>query len=145
MKMKKGSLTIELSLLMPLILGLFVVIIFTGFILHDKCIVNKACLSAALRGSQEADDKDAMEAANRAIAEIIPGHLLCKWTYDTGIDVGKDAVRVTFAGDAGIGPAGMILKGGSYSHGYSCVADRYDRAGYLREHKKDLATGGRSR
>ena len=65
--MKKGSLTIELSLIMPVILGLFVVMIFTGFILHDKCIVNKACLSAALRGSQETDDAKAMDMAGRAI------------------------------------------------------------------------------
>ncbi|MBR5408256.1 MAG: pilus assembly protein [Lachnospiraceae bacterium] len=136
--MKKGSLTIELSLIMPVILGLFVVMIFTGFILHDKCIVNKACLSAALRGSQETDDAKAMDMAGRAISEVIPGRLLCKWTYDTSVDVGEDEVRVSFKGTTGVtgGLAGRLLENKNTVHDYECNAGRLNRADHLRKNKQ---------
>ncbi|MCR5358236.1 MAG: pilus assembly protein [Lachnospiraceae bacterium] len=135
--MKKGSLTIELSLIMPVILGLLVIIIFTGFILHDKCLVNKACLSAALRGSQETDEAKAMDVAGMAINEVIPERLLCRWDYDTTVDVGEDEVRVSFKGTTGItdGLAGRLLAVKSTVHDYECNARRFNRADYLRKHK----------
>ncbi len=126
--MAKGSLTIELTLLMPFILGVFIFILFSGFIMHDKCMVNKACLSAALRGHR----------AQEAIAEVLPGHLIGKWTYDTNVDIGRDEVRVTFEGSAQMG-GGLIrrvLSAGSTEHSYECRSGRFREAEYLREHKK---------
>lgn len=136
--MLKGSLTIELTLLMPFILGLFIFILFAGFILHDKCIVNKACLSAALRGSEESEDGEALNRAQEAIAEVLPGHLIGKWSYDTNVDVGKDEVRVTFDGNAQMG-GGLIrrvLSAGSTDHSFECRSFRLREAEYMRENKK---------
>lgn len=136
--MAKGSLTIELTLLMPFILGVFIFILFSGFIMHDKCMVNKACLSAALRVSEESDDSEAMHRAQEAITEVLPGHLIGKWTYDTNVDIGRDEVRVTFEGSAQMG-GGLIrrvLSAGSTEHSYECRSGRFREAEFLRKHKK---------
>ena len=135
--MRKGSLTIEITLLMPFILGLFIFILFSGFIMHDKCIVNKACLSAALRGSEESEDGEAVSRAQEAIAEVIPGHLIGKWTYDTSVDIGRDEVRVTFEGKTqmGGGLIRRILSAGSTDHSYECRSYRLREAEYIRTHK----------
>lgn len=136
--MAKGSLTIELTLLMPFILGMFIFLLFSGFILHDKCIVNKACLSAALRGSEEIEEDEAVSRAQEALTEVLPGHLIGKWTYDTNVDIGQDEVRVTFDGKAQMG-GGLIrsvLGAGSTDHSYECKSYRLREAEYLRKHKK---------
>ena len=137
----KGSMTIEMTLLMPFILGSFIFIIFSGFILHDKCIVNKACMSAALRGSEETDPDKAMDRANEAISEVIPGRLIGKWDYSTRIDVGKDAVRVSFKGNTGMG-GGLIrrlISSGTTGHDYECESYRLNEAEYIRTKRKSGA------
>ena len=134
----KGSMTIELTLLMPFILGIFIFIIFSGFILHDKCIVNKACLSAALRGSEETDPGKAMESANKAISEVLPGCLIGRWDYSTQVDIGEDAVRVSFRGDTKMG-SGLIralLSTGTTGHSYECESYRLDEAEFIRTKRK---------
>ena len=137
----KGSMTIELTLLMPFILGIFIFIIFSGFILHDKCIVNKACMSAALRGSEETDPDKALDMANEAISEVIPGRLIGKWDYSTRIDVGEDAVRVSFKGNTGMG-GGLIrrlISSGTTGHDYECESYRLNEAEYIRTKRKSGA------
>ena len=137
-KMLKGSLTIELTLLMPFILGMFIFILFSGFVLHDKCIVNKACLSAALRGSQESEDGPAMEKAAQAISEVLPGKLIGRWSYNTGIDIGEDVIRVSFEGDTemGFGLVRRILSAGTTTHSYECESFRLKEAEYIRTSRK---------
>lgn len=105
--------------------------------MHDKCIVNKACLSAALRGSEESEDGEAVSRAQEAIAEVIPGHLIGKWTYDTSVDIGRDEVRVTFEGKTqmGGGLIRRILSAGSTDHSYECRSYRLREAEYIRTHK----------
>ena len=134
----KGSLTIEITLLMPFIMGIFIFIIFSGFILHDKCIVNKACLSAALRGSQESEDGKALDKAAEAISEVLPGKLIGHWSYNTGIDVGNDVIRVTFDGETemGFGLIRRVLSTGSTSHSYECESYRLKEAEYIRTSRK---------
>ena len=136
--MLKGSLTIELTLLMPFILGVFIFIVFSGFILHDKCIVNKACLAAALRGSGESEDAEAMDKAEEAIAEVLPGRLIGRWSYDTSIDVGEDKVRVSFEGDTttGFGLIGRVLSVRETGHRYECSSCRLRPAEYIRTKRK---------
>ena len=137
-RMLRGSLTIELTLLMPFILGMFIFIIFSGFILHDKCVVNKACLSAALRGSSENEDSEAIAKATEAISEVLPGHLIGSWSYDTNIDVGEDAVRVSFEGDTsvGFGLINRILSSTGTKHRYECSSLRLKTEEYIRTKRK---------
>ena len=137
-RMLKGSLTIEITLLMPFILGVFIFIIFSGFVLHDKCMINKACMSAALRGSQESEDDKAVDKAALALGEVLPGKLIGKWSYNTSIDVGKDVIRVTFDGDTdiGIGLVKRVLSTGNTGHSYECESFRLKEAEYIRTNRK---------
>lgn len=54
---KRASMTIELSLLMPGILAVFIIIIFTGYYIHDKCVIQRSLYSAAMTASYESDFK----------------------------------------------------------------------------------------
>ena len=101
-------------------------------------MVNKACLAAALRGSQESEDGKAMEKANEAINEVLPRSLLGTWSYSTGIDVGEDAVRVSFEGDTnmGFGLIRRVLTTGTTSHSYECESYRLKEAAYIKEKRK---------
>ncbi len=137
--MKKGSLTIELSLLMPLIMGMFVFIIYSGFIMHDKCIADKACFSAALRGGEEQDDDEAIKRAEEAISEVLPSGLIAVWDYDTSIDIGEDMVRVSFTGstEAGRGIIGHLTGERTVVHNCKCDGYRLNEAEYIRENKTE--------
>ena len=53
---KCGSMTIELSLLMPGILAVFIIIIFTGYYIHDKCVIQRSLYSAAMAAGYESED-----------------------------------------------------------------------------------------
>ena len=47
----KGSMTVEMSLLMPFILAVIIFIIYMGFYLHDRCLITKMYATAGLRAS----------------------------------------------------------------------------------------------
>ena len=134
---EKGSLTIELSLLIPMIMGMFVFIIFSGFIMHDRFMVDKACLSAALRGSSEQDDDEALRKAGEAINEVLPLKMTAIWDYDTKIDIGEDMVRVSFEGNttSGSGIFGSITGLGNKSYSFECSGYRLNEARYIRDNK----------
>ena len=49
---KNGVMTLELSLLMPVILAVIILIIFTGYFYHDKCIIERGAYSACIKGAE---------------------------------------------------------------------------------------------
>lgn len=53
----KGSSVIEMSYIMPIFLGLFMLIIHTAFYYHDKAVLNGAAGETAVLGSQAAREK----------------------------------------------------------------------------------------
>ena len=131
-----GSLTIELSLLMPFILAVFIFILFSGFFLHDKCIVDKMCLSAALRASEELEDDRSLEKAH-AVMDTISDRFLGSWNMDTQISVQESEIKVEFDGDmlmAG-GLLRYILEDGDTSYAYECTAYRLNEAKYIKSNK----------
>ena len=59
---KKAYMTVEASLLLPMILGGIIFIIFLGFYLYNAVTVKQAVYIAALRGSQvKEESRDAIE------------------------------------------------------------------------------------
>lgn len=52
-KYLSGSLTIELTLIMPMILSVIIFILFLGYFIHDKCILENGAYLCALRTSDE--------------------------------------------------------------------------------------------
>ena len=99
LKDREGSFTVELALLMPLLIGLFLFVFFLAYYMHDRCMIEKACYAAALRGSQETES-DRMEGeAREALDEVLPKRLLGSWELEEQIEVTKQEVRVSESGN----------------------------------------------
>ncbi len=61
---RRGSLTIELSLLMPGILSVLILIIFATYYYHDRCILECAAYSTLLKSCQNGDEDRTEELFN---------------------------------------------------------------------------------
>lgn len=48
-----GSYTVEVSLIMPIILGVIILILYVCIYLHDKAVIEYVCLNECLKMSQE--------------------------------------------------------------------------------------------
>ncbi len=96
-KRKKGSYTIEASLLMGVILPVLVGIIYMGFFLHDKSFTQAAAYEAAVYASLHADDKktDVNDMANR----LIKGRLLGTGGVICQSSAGEREVKVSCRGN----------------------------------------------
>lgn len=104
---KNGSLTIEMSLLMPAILAIIILIIFTCYYLHDKCVIKRASYSACIGVNESKDDfnsdlykmadSEYIEKAEKDFDEKITGRTLGKWELNRSayIEDGKIALEVS--------------------------------------------------
>jgi hypothetical protein len=64
--------------------------------------------------------------------------MIGKWDYSTEVDVGEDAVRVSFTGSTGMG-SGLIrrlLSTGTTKHSYECESYRLNEAEFIRTKRK---------
>ena len=65
-----GSITVEITIIMTFLLGVFIFIFFSGFYIHDKCLITKACSSASLRSSEAIDIDEAYRKERIAIEAL---------------------------------------------------------------------------
>ena len=94
----KGSATVEMSYIMPLLLLLFLFITYTVFYYHDKLILNCAAAETAVLGAQLERKK---EAADYDLEEIFEERIKGKLIYMTDVDVSvqrdEDEITVSAA------------------------------------------------
>ena len=94
----KGSATVEMSYIMPLLLLLFLFITYTVFYYHDKLILNGAEAETAVLGAQLERKK---EAADYDLEEIFEERIKGKLIYMTDVDVSvqrdEDEITVSAA------------------------------------------------
>jgi len=92
--MKKASMTIELSLLMPGILSVFILIIFMGYYIHDKCVIQRAAYSSASKvvGCVLSEDE-----FNRRFEEGIVS-IIGKWDISKDIKVSDGEIIIHVKG-----------------------------------------------
>lgn len=93
----KGSTVIEMSYIMPLFLGLFVLIVHTVFYYHDKAVLNGAASETAILGVQaerRADTEYDLEAFFR---ERTKGKLIYMTDVDVSVSEADDEITVTAA------------------------------------------------
>lgn len=94
----KGSATVEMSYIMPLLLLLFLFITYTVFYYHDKLILNGAAAETAVLGAQLERKK---EAADYDLEEIFEERIKGKLIYMTDVDVSvqrdEDEITVSAA------------------------------------------------
>ncbi|MCR4740517.1 MAG: hypothetical protein K5886_09715 [Lachnospiraceae bacterium] len=137
---KRGVLTIELSMLMPLILGSIILIIFLAFYLHDRCLISKACYTASLRGSLQKRDEDAYDGALKALDEVMPAKLSGKWDEETAINIKDDRITVILKGSLSFDKGLLfgLADRGSADHTVTSVTYRTDEAAFMRSYRAGL-------
>lgn len=133
-KKYRASMTIELTLLMPLIIGVFLFLFFTLYYLHDIVAVNKGICTALLRGSLATEEDFAEEIMEDALSDI---RLLGKWDSDRKCDCSEDEVKVDFAGrmEATEGLFRKLISG-EYAYETFGSSKRIDEVEYIRNRRK---------
>ena len=103
---KNGVMTLELSLLMPVILAVIILIIFTGYFYHDKCIIERGAYSACIKGveylSQQKRRKhtaDAESMMRETFYDETDNRLIGKWTLSATVSSTDDEVSINVTGN----------------------------------------------
>ena len=103
---KNGVMTLELSLLMPVILAVIILIMFTGYFYHDKCIIERGAYSACIKGveylSQQKGRKhtaDTESMMREAFYNETDNRLVGKWTISATVSNTDDEVSINVTGN----------------------------------------------
>ncbi len=134
---KKGSFTVEASLIFPFILAVIVLVIYAAFFIHDRAVMNAAAIESAIRGSEiTGPGTDIVSKVRETCERETEGRLLS--TKITGMDIDVDAkeIKVTITGDFII-PGGLIAVPGINDDGAEITvkakSSRLDPAEFIRE------------
>ena len=93
-KIKKGSVTIEAALLMPLVLMILIGVLYLDFFVHDRAYLTAAAYEAAISGSMEGYKKkgniyEKADIQGRMLGDIgLPGGETVKVTYRLEVPAG---------------------------------------------------------
>ena len=103
---KDGVLTLEISLLMPAILAVIILIIFTGYFYHDKCIIERGAYSACIKGAEYLSQQkerdhtaDAESMMREAFYNETDKRLIGKWTLSATVSNTDDEVSINVTGN----------------------------------------------
>lgn len=130
----KASMTVELTLLMPLIIGVFLLVFFTMYYLHDVVAVNKGICTALLRGGLEKEEDLIMPVMNSAAEDV---RLLGKWQKDIKYGYDMENVNIEYSGTMEA-VEGLFRKITSKEYVYVTKGSnhRIDEVNYIRKNKK---------
>lgn len=95
-KEEKGSLTIELSLIMPGIIAILILVIFTGYYLHDKeiILIRMYGTICQLRDGTV----DSMSDAESELCHEVEKHTIGKWDFNFSFNESEEILTVSFRG-----------------------------------------------
>ncbi len=103
----KGSVTVEASLLFPLILMVIVISMYALFFIHDRAVLDAAAYEAALRGCEITSEKaDIRGKVALKCEESVKGRLLSTKDLNTDIEITGQYIRVRFSGEFAV-PGGV--------------------------------------
>lgn len=91
----QGSMTIEITLLLPLLLCVFLLLYFTLYYLHDAISFEKACGVGLLRAAMERDPEQAKAKLIEATEEV---RLLGRWEIAWDRVVTEETVSIGMEG-----------------------------------------------
>lgn len=99
LKTVQGSMTVETSFLMPMILFLIMGCILAVFYSHDKNILSGAAYETAVVGSTKAREKDGVTEGEleQLFRERVRGKCILFSDVRAAVTVGKDEIEVTAA------------------------------------------------
>ncbi|MCR4656393.1 MAG: pilus assembly protein [Lachnospiraceae bacterium] len=118
---KQGSVTVEASLIMPLILASIIFVIYIAFYEHDKCMMLKAGFSSALRAERGNDEALSYSLAEEAADEVIGVKTTGFTDIDTNIEVTYRYIRTDLRGNMRLSGIAGLLTGSRYPE-YSIMA-----------------------
>jgi len=95
---KRGSFTIEISLLFPVIIVIFLLIIYSNYYVHDRVIIERSCYVSALRGALCVNAGRRKRIAMEEFDREIEGKLLGRWEYSINVESDSEEVTVKFNG-----------------------------------------------
>lgn len=129
----RGSMTVEITLLMPMIIGVFLFLFFTLYYLHDVVAINKGVSTALLRGSLELNEDVIFSEMKGSIDDI---RLLGKWELLSDISITNDDVSVFISGEMEA-TEGLFRKIIVEKYEYTTEGreKRIDEVGYVRSHR----------
>ena len=93
-----GYMTVEATLVMPVVLYLCVFIIYSGVFIYDRCVMKQDAYRAALRGSSisSEDNEEAYLSADKYLETIAAEkYIAAEYSYAVSV---KDKVKVTVTG-----------------------------------------------
>lgn len=90
-----GSSVIEMSYIMPLFFGLFVIILHSVFYYHDKAVINGAAGETAILGAQAQRGKEEPYDLEAFFKERTKGRLIYLNDVDVSVEQNKNEVTVS--------------------------------------------------
>ncbi|HIW21471.1 MAG TPA: pilus assembly protein [Candidatus Dorea intestinavium] len=102
-KKLKGSATIEMAVIVPLILGILMLIIFTIFYFHDKNIITASLMEVVMISANKDHDKAELTVAEieDAIAERIDDKCIFLQYSVEDIELSKEKIKVEVTAQKG--------------------------------------------
>ena len=94
---KRGSLTIELSLLTPAIISVLIIVIFSGYFYHDRCVIQRAAYTSVLKSSAISDADE--NTADMIFEDELSGRLIGKWDLQKKIETSDDYISLRVSGN----------------------------------------------
>lgn len=91
----KGSSVIEMSYIMPLFLGLFILIMHAVFYYHDKAVINGAAGETALLGAQAERGKAEGYDLEAFFIERTEGKLIYMRETDVAVEKTEEEIKVS--------------------------------------------------
>ena len=91
----KGSSVIEMSYIMPLFMGLFVLIMHAVFYYHDKAVINGAAGETALLGAQAERGKEEGHDLEAFFRERTEGKLIYMTETDVAVEKTEEEIKVS--------------------------------------------------
>jgi len=99
-RMKRGSLTVEASLLIPFLLFLIFAVLSLSLYLHDRSVLASCAAEAAGKGAQKkyVNEEDLEAWLTGEARGLASGRLLALKEFEVEADVTRQAVTITYSG-----------------------------------------------
>lgn len=135
---KKGSYTVELSLLTPIIIAIFLFIFFIAYYMHDRVIIEKNCYISILRASLCVDDNEREWLAINNFEKETEEKLLGKWNMEKIYTEDRDEACLVVQGymEMNEGLLKKVIGEKIFFYKTECRANKVNETEYLRKNRR---------
>ena len=137
----RGSATIEMSILMPMLVVILLLLIYMSFYLYDRTMMYCNAYVAALYGVEDPDEsnEESYEKVKARIEELLQGQTIAM--TETGMDIQVDyqGIRIDFCGNVDVPIAGETIFWGEWNRFDVCGAvsvQRHKPVTFIRQCRK---------